>query len=248
MSDQPLAGKVALITGASRGIGAAIAERLARDGASVVITYAGAPEKAGQVVRSIEASGTKALALKADASDESAVRAAIQRTISVFGALDILVNNAGIVSVAPIDQIKTADFDRMLAVNVRGLFIATQEAVRHMKDGGRIIHIGSCNSDRVPFQGGSVYALTKAAIVGFTKGLARDLGPRGITVNNIQPGPTNTDMNPADGPAAPGTRANVALQRYAEPREIADFVAFIAGPSSSFITGASLSVDGGYAA
>jgi len=168
--------------------------------------------------------------------------------VDTFGGLDILVNNAGIVSVAPIDQFKTADFERMIDINIKGMIVATQEAVRHMRDGGRIILIGSCNSERVPFQGGSIYALTKAAVVGFAKGLARDLGPRGITVNNVQPGPTDTDMNPAQGEGAKSTVQNVALQRYASVEEIADFVAYLAGPEASFITGASLLIDGGYAA
>lgn len=247
MSDK-LAGKVALVTGASRGIGAAIAKRLAADGAAVAITYSTSPGKAEEVVRSITAAGGKALGIHADAADSESTRAAVAKTVATFGALDILVNNAGVVAVAPIDQFPIADFERLIAVNIKGLFVATQESVRHMRDGGRIIHIGSCNSDRVPFQGGSVYALTKAAIVGFTKGLARDLGPRGITVNNIQPGPTDTDMNPATGAWAEGTVQNVALQRYAKPEEVANFVAFLASPEAAYITGASLASDGGYSA
>lgn len=245
---QQLAGKVALVTGGARGIGAAIAKRLAADGAAVVITYSASPEKAQEVVRSIEATGGKALAVKADAAQPDAVRAAVRKTAEAFGGLDILVNNAGIVAIAPIDQFPVDDFEKLIAVNIKGMFVATQEAVRHMRDGGRIIHIGSCNSDRVPFQGGSVYALTKAAVVGFTKGLSRDLGPRGITVNNVQPGPTDTDMNPATGEWAKGTVQNVALGRYAKPEEVASFVAFLASPEASYITGASLASDGGYAA
>lgn len=245
---QKLAGKVALITGGSRGIGAAIATRLAADGASVAITYSASPAKAEEVVLAITAAGGKGLAIHADAADADSTRAAIAKTVAAFGALDILVNNAGVVAVAPIDQFPIADFERLIAVNIKGVFVATQEAVRHMRDGGRIIHIGSCNSDRVPFQGGSVYALTKAALVGFTKGLARDLGPRGITVNNVQPGPTDTDMNPATGEWAKGTVQNVALQRYAQPEEVANFVAFLASPEAGYITGASLASDGGYSA
>lgn len=245
---QKLAGKVALVTGGARGIGAAIAKRLAADGASVAITYSASSDKAQEVVKTIEAAGGKALAIKADAAQPEAARAAVAQTVAGFGGLDILVNNAGVVAVAPIDQFPFADFERLIAVNITGMFVATQEAVRHMRDGGRIIHIGSCNSDRVPFQGGSVYALTKAAVVGFTKGLARDLGPRGITVNNVQPGPTDTDMNPAKGEWAKGTVQNVALQRYAEPEEVANFVAFLASDEASYITGASLPADGGYSA
>jgi len=243
-----LVGKVALVTGGARGIGAGIAKRLASDGAEVVITYSASPDKANALVASIKQSGGKAIAVAADAANSAATRAAVQLAVDTFGGLDILVNNAGIVSVAPIDQFKTADFERMIDINIKGMVVATQEAVRHMRDGGRIILIGSCNSERVPFQGGSIYALTKAAVVGFAKGLARDLGPRGITVNNVQPGPTDTDMNPAQGEGAKSTVQNVALQRYASVEEIADFVAYLAGPEASFITGASLLIDGGYAA
>src|SRR6185369_6442194 len=243
-----LVGKVALVTGGARGIGAGIAKRLTSDGAEVVITYSASPDKANALVASIKQSGGKAIAVAADAANSAATRAAVQLAVDTFGGLDILVNNAGIVSVAPIDQFKTADFERMIDINIKGMVVATQEAVRHMRDGGRIILIGSCNSERVPFQGGSIYALTKAAVVGFAKGLARDLGPRGITVNNVQPGPTDTDMNPAKGEGAKSTVQNVALQRYASVEEIADFVVYLAGPEASFITGASLLIDGGYAA
>jgi 3-oxoacyl-[acyl-carrier protein] reductase len=250
MSDnaKKLAGKVALVTGASRSLGAAIAKRLGADGAAVAITFNGSPARAEEVVRAIEAAGGKALALKADAADADAVRAAVIKTVATFGGIDILVNNAGVLAIAPIEKFSLEDFDRMIAVNVRGTFVATQEAARQMRDGGRIIHIGSCNSNYIPFAGGSVYALTKGAIAAFTKGLARDLGPRGITVNNVQPGPTDTDMNPAKGGFSDSTLPYIALQRYAQPTEIASFVAFLASPEASFITGASLLADGGYAA
>jgi 3-oxoacyl-[acyl-carrier protein] reductase len=183
----PLTGKVALVTGGSRSLGAAIAKRLAADGAAVALTYSASPEKAADVVRAIEAAGGRALAIRADAADAAAVRAAVAKTVEAFGGLDILVNNAGTLVVKPLDQLTLEDFDRIVAVNVRGLFVATQEAARHMQDGGRIINIGSINSDYIPFAGGSFYAMTKAAVAGLTKGLARDLGPRGITVNNVQP-------------------------------------------------------------
>jgi 3-oxoacyl-[acyl-carrier protein] reductase len=244
----PLAGKVALVTGGSRGIGAAITKRLAADGASVAFTYAASPAKAQEVVQSIEAADGKARAIHADAADADSTRAAVAKTVEAFGGLDILVNSAGALAITPIDKFAFADFERMIAVNIKGMFVATQEAVRHMRDGGRIILIGSCNSERVAFQGGSVYALTKGAVVGFVKGLARDLGPRGITVNNVQPGPTDTDMNPAHGPGAPGTVQHVALGRYAQTSEIASFVAYLASPEAGFVTGASLLVDGGYSA
>jgi 3-oxoacyl-[acyl-carrier protein] reductase len=247
-NSKSLAGKVALVTGGSRSLGAAIARRLSADGAAVAITYNASPVKAAEVVRIIESAGGKALAIQADAADAQAVRNAVQKTVAAFGAIDILVNNAGALAIAPIDKFALEDFDRMIAVNVRGLFVATQEAARHMKEGGRIIHIGSCNSDRTPFGGASVYTLTKGAVAAFTKGLARDLGPRGITVNNVQPGPTDTDMNPDAGQFADLNRSFIALERYAKPDEIANFVAYIASPEASFITGASLLVDGGYTA
>ncbi|MHB8519958.1 MAG: 3-oxoacyl-ACP reductase family protein [Limisphaerales bacterium] len=247
-SSKKLAGKVALVTGGSRSIGAAIAKRLAADGAAVALTYRASPAKADEVVRGIEAAGGKALAIKADAADPEAVRLAVAKTVGTFGGIDILVNNAGVAAIAPIEQFPLEDFEKLIAVNVRGLFVATQEAARHLREGGRIIHLGSTNSERMPFVGGSVYALTKGAVAGFTKGLARDLGPRGITVNNVQPGPIDTDMNPADTDFARDTIPFIALQRYGHPDEIASFVAYLASPEASYITGASLLADGGYAA
>ncbi|HEY5753910.1 MAG TPA: 3-oxoacyl-ACP reductase family protein [Chthoniobacterales bacterium] len=247
-TSKKLSGKVALVTGGSRSIGAAIAKRLAAEGAAVSLTYSASPAKADEVVREIEAAGGKALAIKADAADTEAVRLAVAKTIGTFGGIDILVNNAGVAAGALVDQFSMEDFDRLIAVNVKGLFVATQEAARHMRDNGRIIHIGSCNSTYIPYAGGSVYALTKGAVAGFTKGLARDLGPRGITVNNVQPGPVDTDMNPADSEFAKQAVQYIALQRYGHSDEIASFVAFLASPEASFITGASLLADGGYSA
>ena len=247
-SSLKLAGKVALVTGGSRSLGAAIAKRLAADGAAVALTYSASPAKADEVVRDIEAAGGLALAIKADAADATATRAAVTQTVAKLGGLDILVNNAGIAVIAPITEFSLEDFDRLVNINVRGLFVATQEASRHLRDGGRIIHIGSVNSLSVPFAGGSVYALTKGAVSSFTKGLARDLGPRGITVNTVQPGPVDTDMNPAKGAFADEARTHIALGRYGQPEEIASFVSYLASPEASFITGASLLVDGGFAA
>jgi len=243
--EQRLTGKTALVTGGSRGIGAAIAKRLAADGAAVALTYASSPAKADEVVQEIEAAGGKALAILADSSDVEAVKHAVAETVRVLGSLDVLVNNAGIFMGGSIDDFSIENLDRMIAVNVRGLFVATQAAARHMGQGGRIIMIGSINSDLVPYAGASVYALTKGAVASFTRGAARDLGLRGITVNNIQPGPVDTDMNPADGPFAAGLMPLIAVGRYGKGEEVASLVSFLAGPEAAFITGASLKVDGG---
>ncbi|RAM48188.1 MAG: oxidoreductase [Hapalosiphonaceae cyanobacterium JJU2] len=243
-----LTDKVALVTGGSRGIGAAIAKRLADDGAAVALTYTSSPQKADEVVRVIEAAGGRALAIQADSADVEAVKNAVAETVKTFGRLDILVNNAGTAIMAPIDQFSLDDFDRLVAINVKGVFVATQEAIRHMGEGGRIIMIGSVNSDIVPIPGVSVYALTKGAIASFTRGLARDLGPRGITVNNVQPGPVDTDLNPADGSFAEGAKGIIALGRYGNSDEVASFVSYLASPEASFITGANLKIDGGFAA
>lgn len=243
-----LAGKVAFIQGGSRGIGAAIARRLARDGAAVALTYMSSPDKAQQVVKEIVDTGGRALAIQADSSTPNAIRTAIDQAAATFGRIDILVNNAGVLALGAVDQLSMDDFDRTVAVNMRSVFVAVQQAVRHMGDGGRIITIGSTNADRMPFAGGSVYAMSKAAIVGLTKGLARDLGPRGITVNNVQPGPVDTDMNPADSDFADGLRGLMAINRYGHADEIASFVAYLAGPEASYITGANLMVDGGFSA
>ncbi|MFC5696385.1 3-oxoacyl-ACP reductase family protein [Pseudomonas sp. GCM10022186] len=243
-----LDGKVAFIQGGSRGIGAAIAQRLAKEGAAVALTYVASASAALEVVAAIEAAGGRAIAIQADSRDEKAIRAAIRHAVETYGRLDILVNNAGVLAVAPIEEFSIEDLDRTLAVNVRSVVIASQEAARVMGEGGRIITIGSTNAERMPFAGGSVYALSKAAVAGFTKGLARDLGPRGITVNNVQPGPVDTDMNPDSGEFAEGLKQLMALPRYGRAEEIASFVAYLAGPEAGYITGANLMIDGGFAA
>jgi 3-oxoacyl-[acyl-carrier protein] reductase len=244
----PLAGKTALVTGGSRSIGAAIAQRLAADGAQVAITYSASPEKAQQVVKAIEAAGGKALAIQADAGDPAAVRAAVARTVEAFGALDILVNNAGTALGGPIDQISFSDYERMIAVNVTGVFVATQEATRHMKAGGRVIHIGSSMTRYAAFAGASLYTLTKGAVAGFNRSLARDLGPRGITANTVHPGPTDTDMNPDGGPVSKIVGPGMAIGRYGQSSEIASVVAYLASPDAAFITGADIVADGGFTA
>jgi 3-oxoacyl-[acyl-carrier protein] reductase len=241
-----LAGKVALVTGGARGIGAGIAQRLAREGAHVTITYPGAFDGPDNVLRAISDEGGKAWAIEADSAVPEAVTAAVDQVARDRGGMDILVNNAGIIVVSHIDEFSAEDFERMLAINVRGVFVASQAAARHMKEGARIITIGSCNGDRMPFEGGSVYALTKAAVAGFTRGLARDLGARGITVNNVQPGPTDTDLNPSNGPYAPTFKQMLALPRFAHVDEIAGMVAWLASPEAGFVTGASLTIDGGF--
>lgn len=248
MSKHNLSGKVALIQGGSRGIGAAIVERLAAEGASVAFTYVSSASKAQALQDSIIAKGGKALAIQADSADADALREAVQRTAQTFSRLDILVNNAGVLAMAPLDEFKLEDFDQTLAINIRSVFIATQEAARHMGEGGRIINIGSTNAERMPFAGGGPYAMSKAALVGLTKGLARDLGPRGITINNVQPGPVDTDMNPADGAFAESLLELMAVRRYGRAEEIAGFVAYLAGPEAAYITGASLTIDGGFSA
>ncbi|HEY0623715.1 3-oxoacyl-ACP reductase family protein [Sphingomonas sp.] len=243
-----LTGKTALVTGGSRSIGAAIARRLAADGANVALTYSASPERADEVVAQIEAAGGKAIAIRADAGDPAAVRAAVAKTVETFGGIDILVNNAGLGLGGPIEELSMDSYERMIAVNVTGVFVATQEAVRHMKPGGRIVHIGSSMTRYAAFPTASLYTLTKGAITGFNRSLVRDLGPKGITVNTVHPGPTDTDMNPADGPVAAIIGPGIAVGRYGEPAEIASVVAFLAGPDAAFVTGADIVVDGGLTA
>jgi 3-oxoacyl-[acyl-carrier protein] reductase len=237
--------KVALVTGASRGIGAAIAKRLAADGASVAITYSKGADAAAAVVKSIEAAGGKALAIQADAADPKAVKNAVEKTVETFGRLDILVNNAGTAIPKPFEEATLDELNHVIDLNLRGVFIATQAALKHIGEGGRIISIGSCVGERNFTPGLAAYAATKGAVKMFTQGLAREVGTRGITVNNIQPGPIDTDLNPAAGDWAEPQIANTALKRYGHVDEVAALVAFVAGPTASYITGANLTVDGG---
>ena len=240
-----LADKVALVTGASRGIGAAIARRLAADGASVAITYSKGADAAASVVKAIEGAGGKALAIQADAVDAAAVKAAVEKTVETFGQLDVLVNNAGTAIPKRFEEATLEELDRVIDLNLRGVFVATQAALKHIGDGGRIIMIGSCVGERNMTPGLAAYAATKGAVKMFTQGLSREVGSRGITVNNIQPGPIDTDLNPAAGDWAAPQIAVTALKRYGHVDEIAAMVAFVAGPEAGYITGASLTVDGG---
>jgi 3-oxoacyl-[acyl-carrier protein] reductase len=240
-----LQGKAALVTGGSRGIGAAIAKQLAQDGADVALTYARSDGKAKAIVAEIEATGRRGLAIQADGTDAAAIEAAVEQTMAAFGRLDVLVNNAGIYHAGSVEELTLAEFDETIAVNLRAAFVAAKAAATRMTEGGRIISIGSNLAERVPGPGISAYAASKAALIGLTKGLARDLGPRGIRVNIVHPGSTDTDMNPADSAHADPQRSLMAIPRFAEPRDVAELVAWLASPQSRSVTGAALTIDGG---
>jgi 3-oxoacyl-[acyl-carrier protein] reductase len=240
-----LDGKIALVTGGSRGIGAAIAKRLAADGAKVAITFTRGADAAAAVVKAIEAAGGSAIAIRADATDAGAVEAAVEKTAAAFGRLDVLVNNAGTAIPKKFEETTLQELDRVIDLNVRGVFMATQAALKHMNDGGRIIMIGSCVGERTMTAGLVAYAATKGAVRMFAQGLSRELGNRNITVNNIQPGPIDTELNPAAGEWAVPQKAYTALNRYGSVEDVAALVAFVAGPEASYITGANLTVDGG---
>jgi 3-oxoacyl-[acyl-carrier protein] reductase len=237
--------KVAFVSGGSRGIGAAIAKRLAADGARVAITYAKGADAAAEVVKTIEGAGGKAIAIQADATNPAAVKAAIDKVVASLGKLDVLVNNAGTAIPKKFEEATLEELDRVININLRGVFITTQAALKHMNNGGRIITIGSCVGERMMTPGLVAYSATKGAIRMSTQGLSREVGDRGITVNNIQPGPIDTDLNPASGEWAVPQKANTALNRYGTVNDIAAMVGFVAGPDASYITGANLTVDGG---
>jgi 3-oxoacyl-[acyl-carrier protein] reductase len=241
-----LTGKVALVTGGSRGIGAATALRLAEAGAAVALTYVRAEEQARDVAKRIESEGGRAVLVHADLTRPDAATAAVEQTVRELGRIDILVNNAGFLTYGPLTEVTAGELDRVLAVDIRSVFLAAQAAARHMTEGGRVISIGSCFNGRVPAENFVLQAMAKSALVGLTKGLARELGPRGITATIVDPGPIDTDMNPADGDSAEFQRGLTALGRYGEATDIAEAVAYLAGPGGRYITGTAIAVDGGY--
>jgi 3-oxoacyl-[acyl-carrier protein] reductase len=240
-----LKGKIALVTGGSRGIGAAIAKRLAADGAVIAITYAKDANSASAVVKAIESAGGKAIALQADAADATAIRDAVEKTVASLGKLDVLVNNAGTAIPKPFEETTLEEMDHVINLNIRGVFVTTQAALKHMNNNGRIIMIGSCVGERNLTPGLAAYAATKGAVKMFAQSLSREVGNRGITVNNVQPGPIDTDLNPANGDWATPQKAVTALKRYGLVEEVAALVAFIASPEAAYITGTNLTVDGG---
>jgi 3-oxoacyl-[acyl-carrier protein] reductase len=240
--------KIALVTGGSRGIGAAIAKKLAENGATVAITYTSSSDKAAEIVADIKKAGGNALAIQADAGDATAIKNAVAQIATTFGKIDIVVNNAGLGKMAMVQDVQLEDFDRMVAVNIKGVFVTIQESLKHMTKGGRIINIGSMMSDLSLFPSASVYTMTKGAVAGLTRSLARDLAPLDITVNNVQPGPIDTDMNPANGPSSGMLTSLIPMGRYGEGKDISNLVAFLASPEAGFITGSNIHIDGGITA
>ncbi|MFN6552183.1 SDR family oxidoreductase [Mycolicibacterium septicum] len=245
-TEAPLAERRALVTGGSRGIGADIVRRLAADGAAVAFTYGASATEADKLVAEVSANGAKVVSIQADAAVPAQVASAVEQAVAALGGLDILINNAGTAYVAPIGDFPQEQFDRVVAINIGGVYSAIRHAVAHLGDGSRIINIGSINADRVPEAGLAVYAMTKGAVASLTRGLARELGPRGITVNNVQPGPIDTDLNPAEGESAEERKQVGVLGRYGHTADVAAIVSFLAGPESAYVTGANWNVDGGY--
>lgn len=241
-----LENKIALVTGGSRGIGAGIVKRLAAEGAKVAFTYASSADAAQTVVAAVTNAGGNVLAIRADSHSPEDIRQAVAETVATFGGFDILVNNAGVYNANHIEQFTLEDYEDSMAVNVRAVFVASQAAARHMPSGGRIITIGSNMADRVSDSGGALYAMSKSALIGLNKGMARDLGAQGITVNLVQPGPIDTDMNPANAPHAVGLTQRMAIAHYGTPGQIAGLVAYLASEESSFMTGTAITMDGGY--
>ncbi|MET0885510.1 MAG: 3-oxoacyl-ACP reductase family protein [Mycetocola sp.] len=239
---------LAVVTGGSRGIGAAIVQRLAADGYIVALTYATSSTAAETLVDTVRAAGGDAIAYQADAADERAFAAVIESVVSQFGGLDVLVNNAGGGTRGRLTEMPVSEIDTMIATNVRGLVLSTRTAIPYLRAGGRIINIGSVNADHSPFAGGSIYSMTKGAVASFTQALSRELGPRGITINNVQPGPVHTEANPSDGPEAENLRTRIAVERFGSPREVAALVSYLTTPEAAFVTGASLNIDGGFSA
>ncbi|HEX2287020.1 MAG TPA: 3-oxoacyl-ACP reductase family protein [Mycobacterium sp.] len=248
MTVQPLTGRRALVTGGSRGIGAEIVRRLAADGAAVAFTYGASAADAEKLAAEVAADGGTAVAILADSADPEQVTRSVDDAVSNLGGLDVLVNNAGVASIGEIESFPMEEFDRLVAINIRGVFAAIQRAVPHLGQGSRIINIGSINADRVPLPGLSVYSMTKAAVAGLTRGLTRELGARGITINNVQPGPIATEMNPEDGEFADASRPMIALGHYGQPHDVASVVAYLANSESQYVTGANWNVDGGFTA
>lgn len=244
----PLTDKVAIVTGGSRGIGAAICKKLAAQGARVVVNYSSSPDAANQVVEQIQSNGGVAIALRADVTDSAQILNLFNQTEAQLGTVDILVNNAGIGEYGTLAEITDESFDKQMNLNVRSVFIASREAARRMKAGGRIINIGSTLGEAVPMPNSSIYCATKFAVAGLTRGWARDLGPQNITVNCVEPGPIDTELNPANGPQADFQKQRTALGRYGTPDDVAALVAFVASPEARNITGATLRVDGGWGA
>lgn len=240
-----LTGKRVLVTGAARGIGAAIALDLAERGADVAFTYVKSVDAAASLARKIEALGRRAFPIQADSMSAMDVKRSVGEANAKLGGLDILINNAGVAFITPLESMSLEHIDQIIAVNIRSVVLASQAAIPYLKEGGRIISIGSCLAERVAFEAVTVYSMSKSALLSFTRGLARELGPRGITVNLVHPGPTDTDMNPADGPGAEAMRSHIALGHYGTDKDVAEAVAFIASPAAKHITGTGLSVDGG---